>query len=134
MDLGTAIRTCLGNYVTFTGRARRAEFWWWVVAYLAAATVAAVFDVAAFGDDDALFTGLLGLLAFLPTVAVSARRLHDIDKSGWWQLLWLIPIIGQLILIYWMAQPGETGPNRFGRDPLNPAATADASFVDPSGR
>jgi len=133
MDLATAIRTCLQKYVTFSGRARRSEFWWWVLAYLAASTVAVIFDAAAFGHRNALFSGLLSLVAFLPSLAVAARRLHDIDKSGWWQLLWLIPLIGPLILIFWWTRPGETGPNRFGLDPINPAAGADASFVDPSG-
>ena len=132
MDVLTAIRTCLRKYAVFAGRAPRPEFWWWVLAYLAASTVAAIFDAAAFGHGNAMFAALLSLAVFLPNLAVTARRLHDIGKSGWWALLWLIPVIGQLVLIFWWAQKGEAGLNRFGPDPLDPSAGADASFVDPT--
>lgn len=131
MDLATAIRTGLRKYAVFAGRAPRSEFWWWVLAYFAGSTVAAIFDAAAFGRGDALFTGLFALAMLLPTLAVAARRLHDIDKSGWWQLLWLIPLVGQAILLFWWIRKGDAGPNRFGPDPLDPLAAADASFVDP---
>ena len=57
---------------------------------------------------------LAGLALFLPTLAVTVRRLHDIDRSGWWYLLSLIPIIGILVLLYWYIQPGTEGPNQFG--------------------
>lgn len=57
-------------------------------------------------------SNLVSLAVLLPSLAVGARRLHDIDKSGWWQLLYLVPIIGWLVVIYWSAQPARE-PNRF---------------------
>ncbi len=133
MDFATAVRLCLRKYVDFSGRAARPEFWWWALAYFGGVTVAAVFDVAAFRRSDALFSALFALAVFLPTVAVTARRLHDTGRSGWWQLLWLIPILGQLVVLYWLVSPGDPGPNRFGPDPRQPAALGDAPFVDPPG-
>lgn len=131
MDLITAIRTCLRKYVDYSGRASRSEFWLWVVAYLGAVLIAGVFDASTFPHrHGGLFSGLLGLAAFLPSTAVAARRLHDTGRSGWWQLLWLIPLFGQLILIFWWSQRGEPGVNRFGADPLDPFAPTDESFVD----
>ena len=55
-----------------------------------------------------------GLILFLPTLAVTVRRLHDTDHSGWWYLLVVIPIIGILVLLYWYVKPGTEGPNQFG--------------------
>jgi uncharacterized membrane protein YhaH (DUF805 family) len=63
-------------------------------------------------------TLLLALGTIIPTIAVGVRRLHDVDKSGWWILLSLIPLIGGLILLFFYVQPGTPGPNRFGPDPL----------------
>jgi hypothetical protein len=57
------------------------------------------------------------------SVAVGIRRLHDIERAGWWQLLWLVPLIGWIVLIVWACTKGTAGENRFGADPLAPAAT-----------
>ena len=61
---------------------------------------------------------IVSLALILPGIAVSVRRLHDIDRTGWWVLLGFIPVIGTLWLIYWACQPGTSGPNRFGPDPM----------------
>ena len=61
--------------------------------------------------------GIFQLLVFLPGIALGARRLHDIDKSGWWQLLWIAVLIGWVILIVWYVRQGDNGPNSHGRDP-----------------
>jgi uncharacterized membrane protein YhaH (DUF805 family) len=58
-------------------------------------------------------SALFSLAVLLPNIAVAARRLHDIDRSGWWQLILLIPLIGLIVMIYWCVQPGKE-PNRFG--------------------
>ena len=87
---------------------------YYVVAYLGAVLIAGVFDASTFPHrHGGLFSGLLGLAAFLPSTAVAARRLHDTGRSGWWQLLWLIPLFGQLILIFWWSQRGEPGSYNF---------------------
>ena len=96
MNFGQAISSCLSQYATFSGRASRSEFWWFflfqVLVQIAAATL---------GNTVAALISL-GLL--LPALAVGARRLHDIGRSGWWQLLTLTGI-GVLVLIYWWVQP-----------------------------
>ncbi len=65
---------------------------------------------------------IFGLAVLIPSIAVSCRRLHDIDKSGWLQLLVFIPIIGWAFLLYWFVQPGEDGQNSFGANPLGSGA------------
>ncbi|WP_337996067.1 DUF805 domain-containing protein [Oleispirillum naphthae] len=130
MTFSDAIRVCFAKYAAFAGRAARAEFWWWVGFYLLGSAVVVIFDAATFPLSGGLFSLLFPLAIFLPTLAVAARRLHDIGKSGWWLLLWLVPLIGPLILIYWWASRGEAGPNDHGPDPLNPDFVPDAPFVE----
>lgn len=106
MTFGEAIGTCFRKYADFSGRAARPEFWWWELFLLLAAIGTGIVS-------DKVYA-LFSLFTLLPSLAVGARRLHDIDKSGWWQLLWFIPVIGWVVLLYWAVQPGE-GPNRFGQ-------------------
>jgi uncharacterized membrane protein YhaH (DUF805 family) len=111
MDFATAVRTVvMQKYANFSGRAIRSEYWWFVLAYIVAYLVVAIVDYV-LGVQ--LLTAILSLALLIPSIAVGVRRLHDLDKSGWWLLLGLIPLVG-LILIYWFAQPGTPGPNRFG--------------------
>ena len=120
MNFGQAIQAGFRNYVNFEGRARRSEYWYWV---LFVTLVQLVMDLVAGSDDSAAaVVATLGLL--LPSLAVSVRRLHDIDKSGWFLLLWFIPLIGWIVLIVWACRRGTVGPNRFGPDPFDmlPAA------------
>lgn len=111
----------LKQYATFSGRARRAEYWWFVLFYLVALVALTVVDRAlGFWSADAgmgLLTGLFILGTLLPYLAVTTRRLHDRDKSGWWQLLNFVPLIGPLVLLVWMVRAGDTGSNRYGADP-----------------
>ncbi len=67
-------------------------------------------------DGSGTLSGIWSLAVLLPGLAVGARRLHDTDRSGWWQLLVLIPLIGAIILIVWYATKGSLGANRFGPD------------------
>jgi uncharacterized membrane protein YhaH (DUF805 family) len=115
MGFGEAISTCLSKYATFSGRARRSEYWFF-------ALFEALVNIAAGVVDGVVNSSLIGALAaialFLPSLAVSVRRLHDIDRSGWWLLIGLIPILGWILLFIWACTKGTLGPNRFGRDPL----------------
>ncbi len=117
MDFKQAVIRCVRDkYADFNGRAGLPEFWWFV---LACVLVAVVFNV--------LRLHMLGTLAnlalLLPALAVGARRLHDTGKSGWFQLVGLIPFLGLLLLIYWMVQP-SVGPNQYGEGPAAPDAPA----------
>lgn len=98
MNFGQAISTCFSKYATFSGRAARPEFWWFFLFQILVSIVASML-----GD---VVAGLASLALLLPALAVGARRLHDIGKSGWWQLI-MLTVIGLLLLIYWWAQPGN---------------------------
>ena len=106
MNFPQAIQHCLRNYATFTGRASRSEFWWFMLFALLASLVASAIDPR--------LNAVVTLLLLLPAIAVTARRLHDIDKSGWWQLVNLIPFVGWIIVLYWYVQPSQRAPNRYG--------------------
>ncbi len=124
MSFQDAIRTCLSKYATFSGRARRSEFWWFVlftVLVSAALNVVdrAIFGIAPDGRPVSILNALFSLAVLLPTIAVGVRRLHDLDRTGWWYLLILIPVLGALILLFFFIQKGTEGPNRFGPDPVS---------------
>ncbi|WP_297576767.1 DUF805 domain-containing protein [uncultured Deefgea sp.] len=104
MKFEDSIRVCFSKYADFKGRAVRSEYWWWVLFTVLAG---AVLSMA--GET---VSGVFSLLTLLPTLAVGARRLHDINRSGWWQLIWFLPIIGWILLLYWFASEGVE-PNRF---------------------
>lgn len=104
MTFGESIKVCFSKYADFTGRAVRSEFWWW--------TLFTFLVSLATGLLSEMVSGLFSLATILPSLAVGARRLHDTDRSGWWQLLWFIPVIGWIILLVWFIQEGKE-PNRF---------------------
>ena len=109
-----AIRTCLTKYATFAGRARRPEFWWFVLFSVLGGLGTAVIDMAVFGPGISPLNGTFHLAMLVPGLAVVARRLHDTDRTGWWMLLWFVPVVGWIVLIVFWAQRGTQGPNRFG--------------------
>ena len=87
--------------------------------YILAAIAASLIDYAiAPAATVKPLTTLLSLACFLPYFAVDVRRLHDTDRSGWWLLIVLIPLVGGIVLLVWFCQAGTGGPNRFGPDPL----------------
>ena len=120
MNFGEAIKSGFSNYVTFSGRAQRSAFWLWVFFAVLASIACSILDGAIFGFSEANkpISGLFGLATFLPGLAVTVRRLHDTGRSGWWILLWFIPLVGWIILIIWYCQPGEAGTNQYGPNPL----------------
>lgn len=100
-----AIQSCFGQYAKFSGRASRSEFWWFFLFQIVAVVIAAMLSETAYGIV------VLGLL--LPALAVGTRRLHDVGRTGWWQLLMLTGI-GYLVLLYWWVQPSQLASNPFG--------------------
>ena len=118
----------LKNYVGFSGRARRKEYWMFVLFNIIFAVVAMILDnmlgLASKEYGYGPIYGLYALAVFLPGLAVSVRRLHDIGKSGWWLLIALIPLIGAIVLIIWDVREGDRGDNRFGPDPKAGAGMA----------
>jgi uncharacterized membrane protein YhaH (DUF805 family) len=112
------------NYVGFSGRAQRAEYWWfalvYVVIYMVLLTVDVITGTYHLEDGYGLLSGLMSLALLLPSIAVTVRRLHDTDHSGWWLLIPLVPIVGGIVLLVFLARDGTRGANRFGPDPKAP--------------
>jgi uncharacterized membrane protein YhaH (DUF805 family) len=105
-------RVVLERYAQFEGRSGRAEFWWY---FLAGVIISIVFNIliAISGIFWVLYV-IYGLAVLIPGLAVAIRRLHDTDKSGWWLLLALIPLVGIIVLIVFWATEGTPGPNQYG--------------------
>jgi uncharacterized membrane protein YhaH (DUF805 family) len=142
MGPADAVRTCLARYFDFRGRASRPEFWWFMLFCFLAPLVASIADVilfrfthiqlfnpvavsdwgstpelgqiTAYSYGTGLLASLTSLALIVPWLAAGARRLHDIGKSGWWQLLWLVPLIGFVILLVWYCRSGEERQNAYG--------------------
>jgi len=96
MTFTESIQTCFSKYADFNGRASRSEFWWWVLFVILATLAANILNE--------MLGMLISLGTLLPYIAVIARRLHDTNRSGWWQLIGIIPVIGWIIMIVWCAQ------------------------------
>jgi uncharacterized membrane protein YhaH (DUF805 family) len=123
MSFQDAIRTCLQRkYAEFHGRARRSEYWFFILFTAIVGAVAGILDAifglrsgAQYGGTGPI-QGLLQLALLIPTLAVGARRLHDTGRSGWWQLIGLIPIVGWIILIVFFVQDSQPA-NQHGPNP-----------------
>ena len=131
MGFGQAVSTCFSKYATFSGRARRSEFWWWVLFTFILSAIASVLDnllglhvvsttatssgvsVNSFGWIGAV----VGLALLLPSLAVTFRRLHDTGRSGWWWLLSLICCIGTILLWIFCLSDSTPGTNQYGPNP-----------------
>jgi len=117
MDISTSIKVCFKKYAEFSGRASRSEFWWFALFCFIGGIVTAVVDTMilgysseSYGPTNIIFT----VITFLPGLAVGARRLHDINKSGWWQLITLT-IVGIILLIIWFTAVGKGKKNPHGK-------------------
>jgi uncharacterized membrane protein YhaH (DUF805 family) len=142
MDFLQAVKSCLSmtGYFKFFGRSRRSEYWWFML-----------FSIFAYSPFlESINTALLNpflhkylpyvissllipvIFLTIPSIAVKVRRLHDINFSGWWVLLGLIPIVGNIALLILYIRRGTKGPNRFGEDPLASDRNTDPSSLAPS--
>jgi uncharacterized membrane protein YhaH (DUF805 family) len=125
MDFIAAIKNGFRNYANASGRATRSEYWYWTLFSTLVALAGAILDWSVFGldADIQVFSPLLSLALLLPDVAVSIRRLHDLDRQWPWLLIFFT-VIGAIVLLVWCCMKGTTGPNRFGPDPLDPEPAA----------
>lgn len=137
MNFTQAVSSGYRKYVTFGGRASRSEYWWWVLFIILSSIVVGIVE-SALGLGSGTVTELEGglsasyaggplsiiwsLVNLLPGIAVGVRRLHDTDRSGWWLLIGLVPLIGAIVLLVFFCTKGTAGPNRFGHDPLGSPA------------
>ncbi|MBR2606636.1 MAG: DUF805 domain-containing protein [Bacteroidaceae bacterium] len=103
MSFLESIKTCFGKYATFSGRARRSEYWWFVLLNLLISIIP-------------IINMIWGLIVLIPSIAVCIRRLHDTGRSGWWLLLALIPVVN-LVLIYFYICDSQPGANQYGENP-----------------
>jgi len=111
------------HYFDFKGRSTRSEYWWWLLFVVLAGIALTIVDMGIgtfdYESGDGLLSGLFKLATLIPGLALGARRLHDIDKSAWWLLMWLsfLLIIPVIVLLVWAARQGDNGTNRYGPDP-----------------
>jgi uncharacterized membrane protein YhaH (DUF805 family) len=114
MNFVESVQRVLAQPVRFAGRAARAEFWWFALFEFVVVALAAIIDAAL---HTPVLVVIVGLVLLLPTFSVSARRLQDTGRSGWWVLIEFMPFIGLIWLLVLCAQPGEHGDNQFGPSP-----------------
>ena len=101
MNLQQSITLCFSKYADFNGRASRPEYWWFALfIFLVSAALSMVSHV---------LPGIFALATLLPSLAVAARRLHDTERSGWWLLIGLVPMVGFVVLIVFLAQKSVSG-------------------------
>lgn len=118
MSFTQAIQSGFQNYANFEGRSSRSAYWYWALFAFLLGLIPSMFDVLPLPLQT-----LLSLALLLPGLAVGARRLHDINKSGW-NLLWgFIPLLGVIYLIYLFVQPSDAGSNQYGDGPMLPPAS-----------
>ncbi len=146
MGFREAVTVCIQDYCTFSGRARRPEYWWFFLFFVVGTLLLSAVDAVIFGEGMLLgLNGLFGLLTVLPQIAVSWRRMHDTGRPGWFNLLPAVPIVPLLIIgpgdpdsaldpglaivlmimsvvltivvLVWLVLPSQPMPNRFGPEP-----------------
>lgn len=109
------------KYAVFSGRARRKEYWFFALFNIIISLALTFIDSQTGSLDEAGDIGVLGtiygLLVFIPSIAVSVRRLHDIGRSGWWLLIAFVPLIGGIVLLIFMLLDSEPGGNQYGDSP-----------------
>ena len=111
----------LRKYAVFSGRARRKEYWYFFLFYVLIFIVLAILDNAT-GSFNAeagvgILSGLFSLAMLIPSISVGVRRLHDTDRSGWWLLISLIPLIGAIVLLVFMVLDAKPEDNEYGPPP-----------------
>ena len=121
MSFTAAVASGLRQYATFSGRAPRAEYSWFFLFTALTSFVAGMVDAALGTTDSSGSIGVVGTLVWLalllPSLAITARRLHDTDRSGWWMVAFLIPLVGFVLWLVFMCSDSHPQTNRFGPSP-----------------
>jgi uncharacterized membrane protein YhaH (DUF805 family) len=116
MTFSEAVKSGFDHYTKFDGRASKAAFWWWFLFGVLVAIVANILD-AIIGSS--IISILVALALLLPNLSVAIRRLHDTDRTGWWILIGLIPIVGFIVLLIFYLEKSNPGENKYGPEPVN---------------
>lgn len=111
MNMLDAIKICFQKYFTFSGRARRAEYWWFTLFFVIISITLVMID------PTQILAGIFSLIVLFPTLAVTIRRLHDIGYNGWWVLLNLVPLIGLIWPLYYGLKGSSPESNEYGPPP-----------------
>ncbi len=124
MSFGQAVSSVFSNFATFSGRARRSEYWYWVLFTFIAGAVASIVDAVlhlhvynANGVSVGPVAAIVALIVLIPSIAVTIRRLHDTGRSGWWWLLSAICGCGAIILFFFCLSDSQPGANQYGPNP-----------------
>jgi uncharacterized membrane protein YhaH (DUF805 family) len=132
MNFGTALKAFWSNYADFKGRARRSEYWFIQLFLVVTNIAAAAIDLALMDGDVERFIangggGIVGLIWILativPAIAVLIRRLHDTNRSGWWALIGLVPLVGAIVLLVFTVEDSSKGANTYGAPPKESQAS-----------
>lgn len=125
MSFVEASKSGFARIIDFSGRSSRSEYWWFLLFYFLVSIVVNILQMVLIGIGLEIVGAILSfllLLAFIvPSISVAVRRLHDTGRSGWWILIALIPLLGALILLYFLVLGGDEDENRFGANPLSAA-------------
>ena len=121
MDFSEAVKSVYSNYAKFDGRSRRSEYWYFTL-FTVLVYIAVLILAQFMGRTAMILLYAFALASLIPGIAVTVRRLHDTDRSGWWILIDLIPLIGAIILIVFLVQEGTGGDNSYGQSPKGVAA------------
>jgi uncharacterized membrane protein YhaH (DUF805 family) len=117
----------LKKYAVFSGRSRRREYWYFVLFNIIVTIVLGWIDAllgtsSSYAAGAGLLSGIYSLAVLIPTLAVTVRRLHDIDRSGWWILIGLVPLIGAIVLLVFALLDSTPGDNQYGPNPKGATA------------
>ena len=133
MNASTAIDwykdVVMNKYALFSGRASRPEFWYFTLVNFIVSVILGIIDsiLGTNSSGAGLLGGLYSLAVLLPGIGVGIRRLHDTNRSGWWLLLLLIPVLGWIALIVFWVQDSDAGDNQYGPNPKGMAGPASAT-------
>jgi uncharacterized membrane protein YhaH (DUF805 family) len=122
MNFVDSVKCALKNYRTFRGRASRSEFWYFLLFDFSVLFILVFINKFIYGESNEFnllkfLISIIFIALILPSITVTVRRLHDINKSGWWIFLQIIPLIGPLIIYVLCALPSTNGTNKYGNKP-----------------